>query len=1062
MSTGTPTIKMKSGKEKQTEDRGQNIQVFARCRPLNQAEKNVKAYSIVDIPSHREIVIKEKPNTNLTKSYQFDKVFGPKSQQLDVYRAVVEPLIEQVMMGYNCTVFAYGQTGTGKTFTMEGGERRNEEGLSWDSDPTSGIIPRAMAQIFDNLREQADSVEYSVRVSFLELYNEELFDLLSACDDTSRLRLYEDATRRGSVIIQGLEEVQVHNKAQVYSILEKGSDKRRTAATMMNARSSRSHTVFTVTVHIKEASLEGEEVLRIGKLNLVDLAGSENIGRSGAKDSRAREAGNINQSLLTLGRVISCLVERAPHIPYRESKLTRLLQDSLGGRTKTSIIATVSPATINLEESLSTLDYANRARNITNRPEINQMLSKKEVLKGYSDEMDRLRKDLLTMRDKNGVYLAKENYQGMLDKIEQQQNDITDKAKEMGALKEEMEKKKLLFEEVERCMIEKSREIQKTSEKLESKELKLGKVRETLKKAVREKEEQQHLVTKHMETEGKLGQQARKLVVVNDELDEDLEKLHTKLSTVKDIEVENYSVKFSFMDKLEVMVDDVCQKVDTWGGEHEDGCKQFGSNLKQQLVLRRQRLSSLAEQVEHLLGWQREVRDKMKSNVESNEIDGVNVVVKMDEMVSSTAVIGVEVGNQYLVKVLPQLQQLAGKLQAQARALEHLAVTVEHDLGSVREKVNIASSNIVVAVKETDEMVIKHYEQNCVMVEQLGQVNKEIVASQSIMETSLGVVVQDYKKHKDNVERLGERTSELALDMEEKVGPLVETLVKIQKKINYIATDLVKEITEEAQDVTKKIRGSVEESLGENKGVEEIVRNLESTSDKFENEHAEVWDDLSDNVEKAVVARLDTVEKNDDEIEELVVGVKSKLKANGENFKEHIEEELDTVVGDHLEVLSKKTSDTVDMIQTGMAKLKENVNALLEEDLATYQSSGCTPGRVDRQYPRYLAGTSPHGRILERFRRVVEGDEAARLPLDESVDSVVSEESRASTGVVEERARICSADSMLSSVTSDWDKEEGSQENIFAQPKSKKREIKKPEVFRRNILGSNSSLNSLN
>ena len=110
-------------------------------------------------------------------------------------------------MGYNCTVFAYGQTGTGKTFTMEGGEKRNEAGVSWDSDPTSGIVPRALAQMLDTLQEQADSVEYSVRVSFLELYNEEIFDLLSAHDDTSKLRLYEDATKRGSVIIQGTKSL---------------------------------------------------------------------------------------------------------------------------------------------------------------------------------------------------------------------------------------------------------------------------------------------------------------------------------------------------------------------------------------------------------------------------------------------------------------------------------------------------------------------------------------------------------------------------------------------------------------------------------------------------------------------------------------------------------------------------------------------------------------------------------------------------------------------------------------------------------------------------------------
>ena len=173
--------------------------------------------------------------------------------------------------------------------------------MTWENDPTSGIIPRALAQLFDELRVQQEA-EFSVRVSFLELYNEEIFDLLSAADDTTRLRLYEDSTRKGSVIIQGLEEVQVHSKREVYQILEKGSAKRQTAATLMNAHNSRSHTVFTVTVQMKESSVERGEVLRIGKLNLVDLAGSENVGRSGAMDKRAREAGNINQSLLTLSK----------------------------------------------------------------------------------------------------------------------------------------------------------------------------------------------------------------------------------------------------------------------------------------------------------------------------------------------------------------------------------------------------------------------------------------------------------------------------------------------------------------------------------------------------------------------------------------------------------------------------------------------------------------------------------------------------------------------------------------------------------------------------------------
>nr|CAD7407179.1 unnamed protein product [Timema cristinae] len=365
-------------KTKLQKGKNQHIQVFVRVRPLNSSEKLSKSTSILECTGSRVVEVMERPNDKHSKTFSFDRVFDPSSKQMDVYKTVLNPLIDEVLAGYNCTVFAYGQTGTGKTYTMEG-ERTNDPAIPWDADPLSGLIPRSLSHLFDELRRL--QAEFTVRVSYLELYNEELIDLLSTSNDPSKINLYEDPLKKGSVIVSGLEEVTVHTKNEIYNIMEKGSMKRQTASTLMNAQSSRSHTVFSITVHIKENSIDGEELLKTGKLNLVDLAGSENIGRSGAENKRAREAGNINQSLLTLGRVITSLVERTPHIPYRESKLTRLLQESLGGRTKTSIIATVSPAVINLEETLSTLEYAHRARNITNRPEINQKLSKKTLIK---------------------------------------------------------------------------------------------------------------------------------------------------------------------------------------------------------------------------------------------------------------------------------------------------------------------------------------------------------------------------------------------------------------------------------------------------------------------------------------------------------------------------------------------------------------------------------------------------------------------------------------------------------------------------------------------------------
>lgn len=174
---------------------------------------------------------------------------------------------------------------------------------------------RALHQIFS---EAGDPELTIIKVSFLELYNEELFDLLGSGETTtSKLKIFEDSTSKGSVVVRGLEEVVVRDRQEVYTLMERGASRRQVAATLMNASSSRSHTIFTITVISRDTADTGENLMRTGKLNLVDLAGSENIGRSGAQDKRAREAGNINQSLLTLGRVITALVERAPHVPYR-------------------------------------------------------------------------------------------------------------------------------------------------------------------------------------------------------------------------------------------------------------------------------------------------------------------------------------------------------------------------------------------------------------------------------------------------------------------------------------------------------------------------------------------------------------------------------------------------------------------------------------------------------------------------------------------------------------------------------------------------------------------------
>jgi len=377
---------------------------------------------------HREVQLTQSVNKKeYSRKYHFDRVYDADTSQERLYETAVAPMVDEVLQGFNCTVFAYGQTGTGKTHTMTGDMQNQSE---------AGVIPRAVGHIFRYLNALGGVNEFTVKCSFLELYNEEITDLLAIGETDSpkqKVRIMEDP--RAGVVMQGLEEPHVKTATDIFGLLETGNAKRRTAETLLNKQSSRSHSVFIVTVSVREVLAEGEEVIRVGKLYLVDLAGSENITRSGAVDQRAKEAGNINKSLLTLGRVITALVEGQGHVPYRDSKLTRLLRDSLGGRTKTCIIATIAPTVQCQEETMSTLDYAHRAKNIKNKPEVNQKISKTTHLKEMGGEIARLKAELVAAREKNGVYMPHAQYEEDQARMKEQ----ADRIEAMEAQAEQME-----------------------------------------------------------------------------------------------------------------------------------------------------------------------------------------------------------------------------------------------------------------------------------------------------------------------------------------------------------------------------------------------------------------------------------------------------------------------------------------------------------------------------------------------------------------------------------------------------------------------------------------------
>ncbi|XP_070566680.1 osmotic avoidance abnormal protein 3-like isoform X2 [Ptychodera flava] len=378
-----PFLKFGSYPGGSTSKMSEAVKVIVRCRPLNEREKSLKCKVVVKMDGNKGQCAIQKPDSNdPPKMFTFDGAFYTESTTETIYNDIAYPLIDGVLEGYNGTVFAYGQTGCGKSFSMQGIQ---------DPPTQRGIIPRAFEHIFENIGV-SETMKYLVHASYLEIYNEEIRDLLSK--DTKRKLELKEHPEKG-VYVKDLSMHSVHNVAECERIMELGWRNRATGATLMNADSSRSHSIFTIHLEMCETDGEGEDHIRAGKLNLVDLAGSERQAKTGATGDRLKEATKINLSLSALGNVISALVDgKSKHIPYRDSKLTRLLQDSLGGNTKTLMVACLSPADNNYDETLSTLRYANRAKNIKNKPRINED-PKDALLRQYQEEITKLKAMLM-------------------------------------------------------------------------------------------------------------------------------------------------------------------------------------------------------------------------------------------------------------------------------------------------------------------------------------------------------------------------------------------------------------------------------------------------------------------------------------------------------------------------------------------------------------------------------------------------------------------------------------------------------------------------------------------
>eukprot|EP00939_MAST-03C_sp_MAST-3C-sp1_P003858 g3858.t1 len=449
--------------------RTSRVKSFIRCRPANKREiesGDLKAQTIRCKPESAQVHV---TNGKLSTCFQADNVFSEDATQEEVYRRIAEPIEEDVIEGFSCVIFAYGQTGTGKTHTMEGSLKKGHE--------MAGIIPRMCESLFDKLVMQ--KLNFTLKATAVELYCERFYDCIgqdfrekkqtssNGADVEKPIKIVDGA-------VTNCEEILVQSPEEIYKVLQHAKDRRHISATKMNKQSSRSHFIFMLSVRVRIPSKDGsEDEIKNGKLYLVDLAGSESIGKSGAEGLRATEAKLINKSNEALKRVIESLVNNWSHIPYRDSRLTQLLRPALGGSAKTAIIGTISPAHSSLFESKSTLHYMCMAKQIKNRPKVNQSLTQKTLVADLEREQDRLRAQLAAQRAKAGVYIPHEQYEEQCEqrkrleaKVSAFNEVLSKKDKELEASVKAMNMLQVQFETVRLKCEAQRKEIEKTNTKL--------------------------------------------------------------------------------------------------------------------------------------------------------------------------------------------------------------------------------------------------------------------------------------------------------------------------------------------------------------------------------------------------------------------------------------------------------------------------------------------------------------------------------------------------------------------------------------------------------------------
>ena len=976
-----------------------NINVVVRCRGRNDREVLENSGVVVSTEGARgkTVDLSMGPNALSNKTYHFDKVFSPAADQSMVYDDVVAPILDEMIAGYNCTVFAYGQTGTGKTYTMSG-DMTDTLGLLSDA---AGIIPRALYSLFGKL--EANETENTVKISFIELYNEDLRDLL-ASDDSTKLKLYEADQKKGqgATFVQGMEESYIRSAQEGVRLLQEGSHKRQVAATKCNDLSSRSHTVFTITVYTKRTGETDEEWVVSGKLNLVDLAGSENIQRSGAENKRAAEAGLINKSLLTLGRVINALVDKGPHIPYRESKLTRLLQDSLGGRTKTCIIATISPARSNLEETISTLDYAFRAKNIRNKPQINQPVTKKTLLREYTAEIQQLKSELIATRQRNGVYLSNDHYEQITVESESRRILSEEQRAKIETVETNLRNKvQDLFNLTNNLAILKkdhtttSQQLDDINDVLRQTEIVLAETKQNL-------EEEALLRKAHEATEEELSKQGTTLISAMDKTVEDVSGLRAKIRRKSELQTLNRNHWQTSQMEISDVTKLVEGRVDGFKTIHRQLVDDFSAHFQASLNTELGAIEN-QEMLLTVAGGAFKANQKaitQQSAQAQTDMDGILEKIKtLREDVESkveaglhglcTAAGGISAGvieelGIFQKQLNDSYHSLGKDMESIFDDLDKRLQSQELEAESLRQQLAVATQ----AAQEANERLAARMEKSLQEEKDQAALDRKSLISQITGLINANGAAQD-QRVTDRMNDIQEEVQNAKVEIQstaEKCGSSIRNWVQKEATLNdYVAKsrDIVKEKLQTDWESIEKQNSTIETTT---KSIHEQTVQIVETQIRGMASQMQALDEF---VSRAKSHNESYCTSNNDLVEKMASGIMEahELMTDATSTSKDAIRSLKDSLTSYESSTTELSANLAASIQQPLSELR---NGIISTSLAEYTATGITPQKTTYTYPRVLTSTASHATILGKKLLPQQEEDPLILPIPDLLDSTTS------------------------------------------------------------------------